>query len=96
MRPDRIVAIPARQDPMTRPPLTRHDYYLGPRRLGDLWTLARAPLTMKCSLSTHKLGWELKLTAGASFSRVQVCRSETEVYDTADKWKAEAMAQGWS
>jgi hypothetical protein len=77
-------------------PLVRYDYYLGPKRLGDLWTLTRGALTMRCALSTHRLGWELRLTAGANFSRAQVCKSEGEVHETSDAWKAQAIAQGWA
>ena len=77
-------------------PLKKYDYYSGPKALGDLWTKKRDTLTMKCALSTHRLGWELKLTAGASFSRTQVCRSETEVHTTSAAWQAEAASKGWS
>ena len=77
-------------------PLKRYDYYKGPQRLGELWTLSRSSLTMRCALSTHRLGWELRLTAGASFSRSQVCRSETEVDATSRAWETEARAKGWT
>jgi hypothetical protein len=79
-------------DPAT---LKRYDYYLGSQSLGDLWTLKRDALTMRCALATHRLGWELRLTAGASFSRSQVCRSEAEVLSTRDAWQAEAAGKGW-
>ena len=80
---------------MDRPALVRYDFYRGPQRLGTLWTLKRDPLEMRCALSTHRLGWELQLTAGA-FSRKETCRSESDVYKTADTWRAEALAKGWS
>jgi hypothetical protein len=75
--------------------LKRYDYYKGPVSLGDLWTLKREALTMRCALATHRLGWELKLTAGAGFSRTQVCRSETEVTKFSEDWQAEAKLKGW-
>jgi hypothetical protein len=79
-----------------RPPtLARYDYYLGPKRLGDLWTLTRGTLTLRCALSTHRLGWELRLTSGANFSRTQVCKTETDVFATSDTWRADALKQGW-
>jgi hypothetical protein len=81
---------------MAAPALPRYDYYLGPKRLDDVWALTRGDLTMRCLLSTHRLGWELRLTSGASFTRSQVCKSESEVFATADAWKAEAAAKGWS
>ena len=77
-------------------PLKRYDYYKGPERLGDEWTLSRGTLTMRCVLSTNKLGWELRLTAGSSFSRSQVCKSEADVRTTSAAWAAEARAKGWA
>ena len=76
--------------------LPRYDYYKGPQRLGDLWTLSRDLLTMQCVITTHAHGWELRLTAGTSFSRVQVCKTEKELFDTSDAWQAQAKAQGWT
>jgi hypothetical protein len=78
------------------PALTRYDYYLGPKSLGDLWTLKRGALTLRCALSTHRLGWELRLTAGPSFSRSQVCKSEPEVSSVSEAWNAEARTKGWA
>lgn len=76
--------------------LQRYDYYKGPTALGEMWTLAREKLTMRCALATHRLGWELRLTAGSNFLRSQVCKSEGEVFDTSAAWESEARAKGWS
>ena len=81
---------------MSDTPLKRYDYYLGPKSLGDLWTLTRDTLTMRCALATHRLGWELKLTAGSNFSRSQVCKSESDVHKVSQDWKDEARTKGWS
>jgi hypothetical protein len=75
--------------------LKRYDFYKGPQPVGDLWTLSRGALVMRCALATHSFGWELRLTAGSNFSRSQVCKTETQVTETADGWKAEAEKQGW-
>ena len=64
---------------MERAALKRYDYYLGPKPIGDLWALKRDQLTMRCVLTTHRLGWDLRLTTGALPLRSQVCRSESEV-----------------
>ena len=76
--------------------LPRYDYYQGAKPLGDLWTLKRGALVMRCALSTHSLGWELRLRAGSAFSRVQVCKAEVDVHSMADAWKTEALSKGWS
>ena len=84
----------------THPPSTdrldRYDYYRGPKPLADRWTATRDTLRMRCSLSTHRLGWELRLTAGSNFRRSQVCKTEREVHETSDAWKAEAISKGWT
>jgi len=76
--------------------LQRYDHYSGPQRLGDLWILHRGALALRCALATHPLGWQLRLTAGSSFSRSQVCKSEREVSDVSAAWQAEANAKGWT
>ena len=76
--------------------LDRYDFYRGPKSLGDEWTLTRDHLKLRCALSTHRLGWELRLTAGANFLRSQVCKTPNEVFDTSAGWKAQALGQGWS
>jgi hypothetical protein len=76
--------------------LEKYDYYRGPRPLADEWTVSRGTLKMRCALSTHRLGWELRLTAGANFLRSHVCKTQKEVFDTSAAWKAEALSKGWS
>lgn len=76
--------------------LTKYDFYLGPKSLGDAFTLKRGALPMRCALSTHRLGWELRLTAGSNFLRSHVCRSASEVTSVSEAWEAEAKKQGWS
>ena len=76
--------------------LQRYDFYRGPQSLGELWTMRRDELTLRCALATHRLGWELRLTAGSSFARSQVCKSQQEVFETSDAWKTEAVAKGWT
>ena len=38
-----------------RPALKRYDYYAGPKALNEMWTLKRGGLTLRCTLSTHRL-----------------------------------------
>jgi hypothetical protein len=76
--------------------LDRYDYYRGPKALADEWTVSREHLKMRCALATHRLGWELRLTAGSNFLRSQVCKTQTEVFQTSAAWKAEAISKGWS
>jgi len=82
--------------PMTTSTLARYDYYYGPKALPDMWTMSRGALKLRCALSTHQLGWELRLTAGSNFLRSQVCKSESAVLDTAAAWQKEAGEKGWA
>jgi len=50
----------------------------------------------ECQLWSHQLRWELWLIAAGEFLQSQVCRSQDEVFDTSDQWKAAMVAKGWS
>ena len=75
--------------------LRRYDYYAGPQSLGDVWTLRRGQLALRCALTTHRLGWELRLTAGQNFMRSQVCKAEAEVATVSAAWEVEAKSTGF-
>ena len=81
---------------MTNSTLTRYDYYHGPKVLADMWTMSRGPVKLRCALSTHSLGWELRLTAASNFLRSQVCKSEAAVSEIAEAWRKEAGEKGWT
>jgi hypothetical protein len=76
--------------------LQRYESTLGPQQLGEMFTLTREGVTLRCALATHHLGWTLRLIGGSNFFRSQVCRTQDEVFDVAEAWKAEARAQGWN
>jgi hypothetical protein len=48
-----------------------------------------------CALQTHPLGLELRLSAGGELLRSQVCRSEDDVLNTFEQWKAAMQAKAW-
>jgi hypothetical protein len=49
-----------------------------------------------CHLQTHQFGWEVVLTVNASLQRSQVCRSQDDVLDTTERWRAAMVEKGWS
>jgi hypothetical protein len=75
--------------------ITPYDVNRGPQKLGDLWTVHRGIESIRCALSTHPSGWELKLTAADSAFRTSVCGTAEDVHETADRWRREALAKGW-
>jgi hypothetical protein len=80
---------------MQRSDLKRYEFYAGPEQLGALWTLSRDTLTMRCTLATHRLGWELRLTT-RTVLRSHVCNSEAEVFSVSDAWQGEAKQKGYA
>ncbi len=79
--------------------LRRFDAYVGIVTLPNMWRLTKRAdqlvCTLMCTLATHPLGWELRVLQGEELRRSQVCKAEADVFDTAEAWKAEALARGW-
>jgi hypothetical protein len=49
-----------------------------------------------CELWSHQLGWELRLVIdGGELTRSQVCRSNDEILDMQEQWKAAMIGKGW-
>ena len=76
--------------------LTAYDPDQGIQEAGDMWLLHKGTARLRCVLSTHPLGWELRAYAGHELARSQVCKSRREVVDTTDAWRTEAAGKGWT
>lgn len=80
--------------------LQRPEWNGEPFAVGDLFRLhkdkAGRPLEAACRLVTHQLGWELRLEVAGSLQRSQVCRSQDDVLDTSEQWKAAMIEKGWN
>ena len=77
--------------------LQRADWYGSPVDLGELFIARKNGREATCKLRTHQFGWELLLFVGAQTEVVQtqVCRSQDEVLDTGEQWKAALREKGW-
>ena len=75
--------------------LTPYDPERGIAPLGEVWALRKGAWTLRCGLSTHPLGWELRLEVGANLTRSEVCKTEARVFDVSEAWKLEATGRGW-
>jgi len=64
--------------------------------LGELWKATKGSHKLVAQLRTHPLGWELRASVGLEIHRSQVAKTEQEVFDVSDAWKAEAIAKGWA
>ena len=76
--------------------LQRHDWYGRPVNLGELFILKKSGREATCQLRSHQFGWELRLFIGADdIVQTQVCRSQDEVLNTGEQWKAAMIEKGW-
>ena len=51
------------------------------------------PIEATCHLATQVLGWELRLEISDALQRSQLCRTEDDVLNTSEQWRA-AMIRG--
>ena len=73
----------------------RSDWYGEQQQLSPAWTLRKGSKAAKCAVWSHQFGWELRLIAGPELVQSQVCRSETELIETQEQWKAAMLEKGW-
>ena len=67
-----------------------------PVYLGDVFRLTKGrKKSARAAVSSHQLGWELKLLIDDDVRQTQVCRSREEIEATADRWKAALYEKGW-
>jgi hypothetical protein len=76
--------------------LTAYNPDKGIQEVGDMWLLRKGTTHLRCVLSTHPLGWELRAYAGHELARSQVCKSRRQVHDMTDAWRKEAATKGWT
>jgi hypothetical protein len=63
--------------------------------VGDLFVLKKGDRAARCALQTHALGLELRLSVGAELLQSLVCRTEHDVLNTFEQWKASMQEKGW-
>lgn len=63
--------------------------------VGDVFVLTKGARTARCALQTHPLGLELRLTVGSELLQSQVCRSQDDVLNMFEKWRAAMQEKGW-
>lgn len=80
-----ILARPWNGEPLKQGHAVRLHKTIGGRErdaIGELWT--------------HELGWEIRLFVAGEWQRSQVCRTQDEVFNTADEWRDALKAKGWA
>lgn len=73
-----------------------YDRIEGIANLSDVWKLQKGSRTVVCELFTHPFGHELRITLDGELAISQVCRTESDVLDTLERWRGEWRAKGWT
>lgn len=82
---------------MTLQVLQRGEWYGRPRKMADTFIVKKGSRVATCELWSHQFGWELRLViAGDELPRTQVCRTQDEVLDCFEGWKAALLEKGWA
>lgn len=80
-----------------RPPVFRtYDPHRGIEPVCDLFELRKGAWTLVCRLTTHALGWELRLYLNRELHRSEVAKTDNGVLDLRDSWRGAWEAKGWS
>jgi hypothetical protein len=78
------------------PEIPQRSLFAEPEQLSPAWTLRKGRRTAACTVWSHQLGFELRLTvAGDELPRTQVCRSQEELIATQEQWRAALEDTGW-
>jgi hypothetical protein len=76
--------------------LTRHEWRGALIELANVWILEKSGRTLVCRLTSHPLGWELRLELDRELWRSQACKVEDDVFSTAEQWRAQPQSHGWT
>jgi hypothetical protein len=71
----------------------RPDWYGEQQRLSPAWTLHKGRKAAKCVVWSHQFGWELRLIVGTELIQSQVCRSQPELIEVQEQWRAAMLAK---
>jgi hypothetical protein len=80
--------------------LQRHNWHGDPKPLGDCFRLHKEScgrsVQAACQLWSHRFDWESRLVIDGAVQRMQVCRSQEEVFDTFEEWKRAMIEKAWN
>ena len=67
-----------------------------PREIGDLFRLQKNRRDARAVIFSHQFGWEVRLLVGSQEELVssQVCRTQEEVLNAGEQWKAAMIEKG--
>jgi hypothetical protein len=77
------------------PILRSYDSGRGAEPLGEMWCLEKGAQTMLCQLHTHPQGWELVAVLNGRVERIEVCHTQTAVWEVSKSWRDALQKNGW-
>jgi hypothetical protein len=73
------------------------EHFADAARLSPAGTLTKGQRQETCEVLSHVLGFELRLTInGDPLPRPHVCKSQEELIDRQNEWRAALEAKGWT
>jgi hypothetical protein len=75
--------------------IPQREHWSGPERLSPGWTLSKDRKTAECVVWSHQFGFELRVTIGADLVQSQVCRTQQDLINIQETWRAAYEGKGW-
>jgi hypothetical protein len=66
------------------------------REIAELWSLRKGTRVAVCSLSTHPIGGEIRVTVDGEMQRTEAKREALALVDLGLEWKQQFNAKGWT
>ncbi len=76
--------------------LQRDRPFTEPKKQGEVFVLTRARAPPCVSCGVIRSAGSLQLHASGEMLQTQVCRSQDEVFNTFEQWKAAMLEKGWA
>ena len=75
--------------------LQRQSWDGTPRETAQWWTLKKGQRRAVCRMFTHVFGHELRLEVSRELVASEVCKTDDEVLNCQERWRADLEAKGW-
>jgi hypothetical protein len=74
----------------------RREFFTEPERLSPVWMVRKGQRAAECSIWTHPLGFELRLSVGDELLRSEVIRDQDALIRVQEAWRQALEAKGWT
>jgi len=77
-------------------PLTFPEYHGSPTHIDNMWTLRKGEHSATCTLWTHPIGAEIRVTVDGEWHRSQAERDPLKLFDLSNEWRESFVGKGWT